>query len=336
MLERSQKERSFPDPPDHGNPAIAGGRRRSPPSPPDSILPPSSAAASSGDGGNVDKVLFKNLVEMVPLVESLMDRRAKSSFTRRASMVYTPAPSQPKKNAELRGGKTAQSISAKKRRDRAENFQRDDTVDDISFFSSRVLPAENVQKEREELTMLREQVSELHKKLSEKDEELKSAENSIIQMNAVNATLDELRRQVAEKDSMIRSTNSQLYNAKIMLADKQAALEKLNWEARMSSRKVEELQGNVVSMDLEIAALTQLFEKLTKNDAAAYSDDSIAAAFDFEPLPPTDNIDEIQIEKMEEARAAYIAAVAAAKENPTDDLLTAAAEARLRLQAFVF
>lgn len=73
----------------------------------------------------------------------------------------------------------------------------------------------------------------------------------------------------------------------IMLADKQAALEKLNWEARKSNRKVEELEGNVVSMDLEIAALMQLFEKLTKNDSAAYPDDSIAAAFDFEPLPPT-------------------------------------------------
>lgn len=72
-----------------------------------------------------------------------------------------------------------------------------------------------------------------------------------------------------------------------MLADKQAALEKLNWEAKMSNRKVEELQGNVVSMDLEIAALVQLFEKLTENDSAAYPVDSIAAAFDFEPLPPT-------------------------------------------------
>lgn len=49
-----------------------------------------------------------------------------------------------------------------------------------------------------------------------------------------------------------------------------------------------------------------------------------------------DNIDEIQIEKMEEARAAYIAAVAAAKDNPTFDSLSAAADARSRLRAFVF
>lgn len=250
-------------------------------------------------------------------------------------MVYTPAPSQPKKNADPRSGKTAQSISAKKRRDRAENFQRDDAADDLSFFSSRALAAENVRKEREELTMLRGQVNELHKKLSEKDGELKSAENSINQMNEAYATLDELRRQDAEKDSLIRSINSQLYNAKIMLADKQAALEKLNWEARMSNRKVEELQGNVVSMDLEIAAFMQLFEKLSKNDSAAYPNDGSAVSFDFEPLPPPDNIDEFQMENMEEARAAYVAAVAAAKENPTDDSIAAAAEARSRLRAFV-
>ncbi|PKA59818.1 hypothetical protein AXF42_Ash011943 [Apostasia shenzhenica] len=63
-----------------------------PPNPPSSTVSGNDCAA-----GNVDRVLFKNLVEMVPLVESLMDKRANSSFTRRASMVYTPAPSQMKK-----------------------------------------------------------------------------------------------------------------------------------------------------------------------------------------------------------------------------------------------
>lgn len=33
---------------------------------------PAEPAAGDGGGGNVDRVLYKNLVEMVPLVESLM------------------------------------------------------------------------------------------------------------------------------------------------------------------------------------------------------------------------------------------------------------------------
>lgn len=46
-------------------------------------------------------------------------------------------------------------------------------------------------------------------------------------------------------------------------------------------------------------------------------------------------IDDIEIEKMEEARTYYRAAVAAAKENPTEESLATAAEARLRLQALL-
>nr|DAD31547.1 TPA_asm: hypothetical protein HUJ06_010398 [Nelumbo nucifera] len=52
----------------------------------------SSLSNGNGSNNNVDKVLYKNLVEMVPLVESLMDRRANTSFTRRASLVYTKTP----------------------------------------------------------------------------------------------------------------------------------------------------------------------------------------------------------------------------------------------------
>lgn len=42
------------------------------------------------------------------------------------------------------------------------------------------------------------------------------------------------------------------------------------------------------------------------------------------------------MQKMEEARRAYVAAVAAAKENPSEESLAVAAKARLKLQAFAF
>lgn len=45
---------------------------------------------------------------------------------------------------------------------------------------------------------------------------------------------------------------------------------------------------------------------------------------------------ETELKQMEEARVAYIAAVAVAQENPTVESLAAAAEARLKLEAIVF
>lgn len=68
------------------------------------------------------------------------------------------------------------------------------------------------EKDREEMAMLREQISDLQKKLLEKDEALKSAENTVNQMSASYGILEE---QVAEKDSQLKSTTSQLQNAKV-------------------------------------------------------------------------------------------------------------------------
>lgn len=47
------------------------------------------------------------------------------------------------------------------------------------------------------------------------------------------------------------------------------------------------------------------------------------------------DLDEDTIEKMEEARLAYAAALAAAKEDPGEESLISLAEARIKLQAFV-
>lgn len=49
-----------------------------------------------------------------------------------------------------------------------------------------------------------------------------------------------------------------------------------------------------------------------------------------------DDLDGMEMQKMEEARQAYIAAVAAAKKNQDEDSIVAAAKARLHLQSFVF
>ncbi|XP_058112475.1 protein MICROTUBULE BINDING PROTEIN 2C [Magnolia sinica] len=307
----------------------------------------SSSSASSnapGNNGNVDRVLFKNLVEMVPLVESLMDRRANTSFTRRASMIYTRTPSResyPKKIGDLKGRKIAQTGPSKKRRDLGENDSsknnnrdnQDGSVDDFSIFSSRAMALE---KDKEDLIMLQKQVEDLQKKLLEKDEVLKSAENSMNQMSSVNVKLDELKRQVAEKDSLIKSAHLQLSDAKIKLADKQAALEKLQWEAMTSTRKVEKLQGDLDTMQGEISVFMEVLQTLGKTSSQSYAEEKNTYQDPLDQFEPIETVDEAEMQKMEEARKAYIAAVAAAKENPSEESLAAAAAARLKLQAFVF
>ena len=48
-----------------------------------------------------------------------------------------------------------------------------------------------------------------------------------------------------------------------------------------------------------------------------------------------DPVADIDTDKMEQEMSAYATALAAAKDNPTEEFLKAVTEARLRLQAFV-
>lgn len=115
--------------------------------------------------------------------------------------------------AEAKGRHAAQSIPVKKRRDRGDKDQvKNADADSFSFLTSRALPTE---KEREELNALREQVEDLQRKLSEKDELLKSAEVSKEQLTSVHAKLDELKKQSLEKDSLLKSTQLQLSDTKV-------------------------------------------------------------------------------------------------------------------------
>ena len=48
-----------------------------------------------------------------------------------------------------------------------------------------------------------------------KEEALKSAEDSVKQMTAAYASINELKHRLAEKETLIKSANSELYNAKV-------------------------------------------------------------------------------------------------------------------------
>lgn len=287
-------------------------------------------STTNGNGnGNVDRVLFQDLVEIVPLVQSLIDRKASSSFTRRASVTYTKTPSRESLSRKVPNRNAAQSMPTRKKRENASNNL---DADSVSSFSSRASAAE---KEQEELDALKVQLEDLQRKLSEKDELLKSSEISKNQANAVQAKLDELKKQTAQKDSVIKASQLQLSDAKIKLADKQAALEKLQWEAMTSNKSVEKLQGELDTLQGEMSSFMILFEGLVKTDSTVCAEDYDTSPCTLDHLPYIDDWDETQMQKMEAARKAYEAAVVAAKERQDEESIAAAASARLHLRSFV-
>ncbi|XVE54655.1 hypothetical protein DITRI_Ditri03aG0099500 [Diplodiscus trichospermus] len=286
---------------------------------------------------NVDRLLYNDLVEMIPLVQSLIERKANSSFTRRGSMIYTKTPSREplsRKGSDMKGRNAAQSIPVRKKKDQVDrNGSNNEDGDSHSIFSSRALAAE---KENEELVALRKQLEDLQRELLEKDELLKSAEISKNQINDIHAELDKLKRHAAEKDSLIKSIQRQLSDAKIKLADKQAALEKTKWEAMTFKEKVEKLQNDIDSMQGEFSSIMLILNGLTKNSPSTCAEDYDIAPYHFQHIPRIDDVDDKEMQKMEEARQAYVAALAAAKEKQDEESLAAAASARLYLQSFLF
>ncbi|XVF11734.1 hypothetical protein REPUB_Repub08aG0053200 [Reevesia pubescens] len=297
----------------------------------------SSLTQTAPSNGNVDRVLYKDLVEMIPLVQSLIERKANSSFTRRGSMIYTKTPSSEslsRKATDIKGRNATQSIPVRKKKEQVDkNGSNNQDGDSYSIFSSRAL---DVEKENEELVALREQLEDLQKKLQEKDELLKSADISKNQINEVHAELDKLKRHAAEKDSLVKSIQLQLSDAKIKLADKQAALEKTQWEAMTSKQKVEKLQNDIDSMHGEFSSFMLLLNGLTNNNPTTLAEDYDVAPYHLDHLPYIDDVDEKEMQKMDEARQAYAAAVAAVKEKQDEESLAAAASARLYLQSFIF
>nr|GMC50717.1 Hop-interacting protein THI110 [Ipomoea batatas] len=316
----------------HSSPPDSSALRRT-----NSSLSAASAAAAAA-AANVDPRLVTDILEIFPLVLSLMDRKPNASFTRRGSVNYTKTPSRESlynKNAEANGRNASQSIPTKRQRYQNKNVgsNLDGCSDSLSGLSSRSSLSE---KEREELTALREQVEDLQRKLLEKDELLKEVENSKNEMASLHSKLDEMQKEFAEKDSLLRSTQMQLSDAKIKLADKQAAVEKLEWEATTSAKKVEKLQEDLEVMQGDFSLFMKFVGDLTKTNVAQpdeeyYEDYDVSYTWDDHVTK--DDLDKMQ--SLEAAREAYVAALATAKERRDESSIAAAATARKHLESLV-
>lgn len=284
--------------------------------------------AMTAGSPNVDRVLYNDLVQIVPLVQSFIDRKENSSFSRRGSVIYTKTPSRDsKKKDDSRNKNAVKSTHRKKQSDKKHGLPHQLSASSVNMAAKQ---------DTQELRVLREELEDLRRKLVEKDELLKSAEASKNQKSSLQSQVDELKHCVAKKDSVIKTTQQQLNDAKIQLADKQASLEKLQWEAKTSDQKVEKLREELNSTHSQVSSLMLLFEGLSKDQPIAPAVDYDTEPLCLECLPEIDDMEESEMQKMEEATQAYLAALAIAKETQDEESLAAAARARLHLQSFVF
>lgn len=284
--------------------------------------------AMTAGSSNVDRVLYNDLVQIVPLVQSFIDRKENSSFSRRGSVIYTKTPSRDsKKKDDSRNKNAVKSTHRKKQSDKKHGLPHQLSPSSVNMAAKQ---------DTQELRVLREELEDLRRKLVEKDELLKSAEASKNQKSSLQSQVDELKHCVAKKDSVIKTTQQQLNDAKIQLADKQASLEKLQWEAKTSDQKVEKLREELNSTHSQVSSLMLLFEGLSKDQPIAPAVDYDTEPLCLECLPEIDDMEESEMQKMEEATQAYLAALAIAKETQDEESLAAAARARLHLQSFVF
>ncbi|KAG7549941.1 hypothetical protein ISN45_Aa06g007810 [Arabidopsis thaliana x Arabidopsis arenosa] len=293
------------------------------------LSPHQSAAGTNSGNENLDRRLLKDLVEMVPLIEHYMEHKERSSFKRRGSMIYTKMPS--KESLSRRGRNASQTVPGRKKRDQEGN---DDVMNNSREDGENTKALAGA--EKEELSRLREQVNDLQTKLSEKEEVLKSMAMSKNQVNDIQEKLEATNRLVAEKEMLIKSMQLQLSDTKIKLADKQAALEKTQWEAKTTGTRAIKLQEQLDAVEGDISTFTRVFETLAKTDSKKPDRDYDAIPYEFDHLPYLDDVDETDLRKIEEARLAYVAAVTTAKEREDEESLAMAAQARAYLQSLAF
>lgn len=249
---------------------------------------PSSPSVASQTAGHVDKELYKNLIEMIPIVDSFMESRANKSYAHQGTLVFTPKPprdvSSSQKTLERKGVKTPATRCGKKQRTpkvgEVDNCKKN-IMENEDYFVDEAQPdstrssapdRENlsngnkyeplISENRIELLRLQSQIEELQKKLVEKEELLKSSEGYAIQIETMQVKLEELQQQNQEKDSLIKSAHLQLCHKKNELADVKSLLRKAEEESQASKQKAQKLQDDLNGLQGQIAAVVSFFEIL--------------------------------------------------------------------------
>eukprot|EP00250_Pteridium_aquilinum_P008677 c18126_g1_i1 orf=772-1788(+) len=230
---------------------------------------------------SVDKLFYRNLVGMIPLVESFMqDQQTTKSFPRHASLVYTPTPSReawPFKKAVDHSPKgkpgRGQLVPSKRGElkdsslwDNAENMLHDDQnlyTEEIPMLpypsnhraNRAAVPtsAENIQ--------LRKKVQQLEQKLSEKECQLQVAEKTTQQIHLqLNATVERLQSQIQQKEQAIQNVQNQLFERQLEVVSLQSLVKKSEVNMQASSMRAAGLEEEFAGLRCQVGSLLLLIQ----------------------------------------------------------------------------
>ncbi|MCO5600755.1 hypothetical protein L7F22_054870 [Adiantum nelumboides] len=259
-------------------------------------------ASVMAGGNSVDKLLYHNLVEMIPLVESFMqDQQTTKSFPRHASLVYTPTPSReawpfkkPLDHSNKGKPGRGQLVSSKRAElresslwDNTENMAHDEHIyaEEIPL-----LPYPSSQRANRgapptsETIHLRRQVQQLEQKLSDKECQLQAAEKTAQQFHLqLNAAIDRLQSQIQQKDQAIQNVQNQLFERQLEVVSLQSLVKKSEVNVQASSMKAASLEEELDGLRSQVGALFFLVQ----SQILGFAEDAVVetAQVDEESLP---------------------------------------------------
>lgn len=289
---------------------------------------PSSVLPSSVTDGVVDKVLYHNLVEMIPLVETFMEQQQQQqhnnkSFPRHASLIYTPTPCDTLK---------ASDHPFKGKKGRGQLFG-DNQVEQNSHSNAMV-------------AQLQDQMEQLELKLLEKDSQLQAAESSSRQADLLHlkASVEELQGQISLKEMEIQKAIHQLSKTQHEVASLHSLLEKAESEVEESSLTVAKVHEESQNLQCQVAAILLWMESISSClDDQTVDNEPGSLLTVTETTMENKKADqkhasqmlELDAKHVELTRRKYLASLVAARRNPSDELLLLVAELRGQLQAYL-
>ncbi|EFJ26557.1 hypothetical protein SELMODRAFT_412875 [Selaginella moellendorffii] len=310
--------------------------------------------------GAIDKTIYQNLVEMIPLMESFMEQKGRRGFTRHASMVYTPAPprdaSSVKKvsDSPLKSKKNKQQPAKVDSKDEIsaiwdeqENILRrvDQDESGVEYTESQNL----IEKlNREELVQLQAQIDLLKKQVWEKDSMLETVrsfeaaeaarEEELVELKK---KMDEVQKSLRDRERFAQAVQSQLTEKHKDLVNMEAMVARMQREVMQkndaAARMREELshlqvQFSAAQFQAQLQNIRMDFDDEPEAGVATDRDEAeriIAGLVPSETMPGNDS------RQLETARRMYLGAVITAKQKPGAESIALAAALRKELEAFL-
>ncbi|KAH7331167.1 hypothetical protein KP509_20G018400 [Ceratopteris richardii] len=272
----------------------------------------------------VDKGIYHEIMEIIPLVETLMQQQqAYKSFPRHGSLVYTSNPRDSLKASELG------SMVLKGRGQLFQGNQVDEDMDANSVISQ-----------------LQDQVQQLEQKLLEKDHQLQaveinSREAAILQFQAREKELQDkifIKKLDVEKvTNQLSQTQHEVESLRHLLAKTESDIQASNVYVSELHKQCDILQSQIemfllwmesIISHLETELMDEELDNLTRKAESNMVKGKEDMKFNLEAHYEDSTL-------VEHFRRKYLASLIAAKHNPTEEMLVLVAELRNQLHSSV-